>query len=184
MEYMKAFDQHTAEIVLDHGLHRHVRCRVNDQWHMAFDVVTWPGYLSISGDMGTFVFSSIDDMFTFFRGHFDNPNRGYWAEKLTAVCRTDGHEKFSHEKFAERVREQLEECTNSDFREEVESILSHMDDYTEVELLRQLSEVDDGDWFSDFCEVRNNEHTVRYQWACHAIPWAIAQYDKQKGGEA
>jgi hypothetical protein len=47
---------------------------------MGFDVVTWPGHLSISGDMGCFVFTRVDDMFTFFRGHEDAPNLGYSAK--------------------------------------------------------------------------------------------------------
>lgn len=83
---------HELRVVLDDGVHRHLQFRRPGTYCYGFDIVTWPGYLAISGDMGTAVFNRLHDMFEFFRakpaehekagGLFVND--GYWAEKCVA----------------------------------------------------------------------------------------------------
>lgn len=83
---------HELRIVVDDGVHRHLQFRRPGTYCYGFDIVTWPGHLAISGDMGTAVFSRLHDMFEFFRakpaehekagGLFVND--GYWAEKCVA----------------------------------------------------------------------------------------------------
>lgn len=83
---------HTMEIVLDNGVHRHLRFSRPKSSSYHFDIVTWPGYLAITGDMGAAVFSRLHDMFDFFRRQPEDArtagrlyiNSGYWAEKCVA----------------------------------------------------------------------------------------------------
>jgi hypothetical protein len=94
---------HQMTVLHDDGLYRHLRfarSQVLGPVHVHtgmyyFDLITWPGFLTIVGDFGpSFVFSRERDMFGFFRGPDINP--GYWAEKLTsgrAAAKTFAEEK-------------------------------------------------------------------------------------------
>jgi hypothetical protein len=102
----------------DDGLYRHLRFRRVAPWvkdgvtqppsrssSYWFDLVTWPGHLTITGDCGTYTFARTDDMFEFFRGQQINP--GYWAEKVKAGgCVSE----YSPEQFRAQVMDSLREC--------------------------------------------------------------------------
>ncbi len=83
---------HELRIVVDDGVHRHLQFRRPGTYCYGFDIVTWPGHLAISGDMGTAVFSRLHDMFEFFRAKPAEHEKacglfvddGYWAEKCVA----------------------------------------------------------------------------------------------------
>lgn len=68
--FLQDVADHKMTVVMDNGVYRHLRFANSDsklafnQW---FDIVTWPGFLAYSGDMGCFVFSRLKDMFEFFR---------------------------------------------------------------------------------------------------------------------
>lgn len=72
------------EILQDDGLHRHVRFAKPGTGLYRFSLVTWPGYLAISGDVESFTFSREPDMFGFFGRHRNRINPSYWAEKCVA----------------------------------------------------------------------------------------------------
>ncbi|STU51511.1 Uncharacterised protein [Klebsiella pneumoniae] len=57
---------HRLEIIRDDGLYRHLRMQQPETSCYYYDVITWPGYLTVTGDMGTWTFSRIADMFDFF----------------------------------------------------------------------------------------------------------------------
>ncbi|MDT3432312.1 hypothetical protein ROV94_15700 [Stenotrophomonas maltophilia] len=106
--------EHQMEVLLDNGLHRHLKFSNAGSSVYRFDIVTWPGYLSISGDMGTSVFRRMPDMLEFFRNDQrkdDAPdvlriNPGYWAEKCVA---NDGErKKFDESLFEQVVREHFD----------------------------------------------------------------------------
>jgi len=78
----------------------------------SFDIVTWPGHLAISGDLASFTFSRLHDMFGFFRspvGRSVRINPSYWGEKVVAGARnTDlGRSRFSVDAFIEQVEERV-----------------------------------------------------------------------------
>jgi hypothetical protein len=112
--FLEHVAKHQMIIKLDHGVYRHVVFRNPDDSNMWFELITYPGRLVYSGDMGCFVFNRLHDMFTFFRGRV-NPskpdalyiNEGYWHEKLEAVDRHDGSEGYSFAKFKEACEEQI-----------------------------------------------------------------------------
>ena len=115
---------HELRIVVDDGVHRHLQFRRPGTYIYGFDIVTWPGHLAISGDMGTAVFKRLHDMFEFFRatpaehekagGLFVND--GYWAEKCEA--NDGGKKEFSARLFRDLVmrlfKEYVEERVDPD----------------------------------------------------------------------
>jgi hypothetical protein len=114
-QFEKDTANHKMEILKDDGLYRHLRFTNNGSQVYRFDIHTWPGYLCVCGDMGTFVFSRVPDMFDFFKmddndfnkKHVINPH--YWAEKLQATSTSrsmdsNGYEEFSSDVFAEHIK--------------------------------------------------------------------------------
>lgn len=59
--------KHQMTILRDDGVNRHVRFKQPNSSNMFFDLITWPGCLCYTGDMGTYVFRRLEDMFEFFR---------------------------------------------------------------------------------------------------------------------
>lgn len=133
--FLKDVAQHQMTVLLDNGIYRHLRFKQPNSSNAWFDLVTWPGSLAYTGDMGTFVFSRLADMFEFFRTDRRDDRLGinlsYWGEKLQAVDR-DGRIS-SHRRFsADRLREHVEEVVkgwienfpapyDSDEEEEIEA---------------------------------------------------------------
>jgi hypothetical protein len=89
-QFLKDVVTHALTVKLDSGLYRHLSFREPHSWNMWFDLVTWPGNLTISGDMGTWIFSSIDDMFKFFGSDLERVNPEYWTEKIKSESRFGG----------------------------------------------------------------------------------------------
>ncbi len=56
---------HRLEIIRDDGLYRHLRMKQPGTSCYYFDVITWPGYLTVTGDMGTWTFSASRTCSTF-----------------------------------------------------------------------------------------------------------------------
>lgn len=84
-QFLSEVDGHEMTVLHEDGLHRHLRFARpgTSMWH--FDLVTWPGYLAMVGDIGDgYIFRSTDDMLAFFdHGQADGwINPGYWGEKL------------------------------------------------------------------------------------------------------
>lgn len=106
---------HQLTVLHDDGLYRHLRFTAPEGGFYWFDLVTWPGKLAVVGGFGDgYVFSRVEDMFTFFRTPTlvdDNPNGinpGYWAEKVV-----DGRERcsaYSEKKFRAQVAEDFADC--------------------------------------------------------------------------
>jgi len=114
---------HQMTVVRDDGIYRHVRFKRPDTICMHFDLITWPGYLCYTGDMGTYVFTRLRDMFEFFRRSEKKElfriDLRYWAEKVEAGDRCDGLKKFSLEKFEREIRDWVdrrreESCPDED----------------------------------------------------------------------
>lgn len=111
--FLKEVATHQMHILHEDGVYRHIRFKRPGTGCMHFDLITYPGYLVYSGDMGCYVFCRLEDMFQFFRTdrrHQDGTglkiNRRYWSEKLQAVDgnrRAAGAKEFSPAKFRAAV---------------------------------------------------------------------------------
>lgn len=194
--------EHQIAVIRDDGLHRHIRFKTQGSMCMHFDLITWPGYLCYTGDMGTYVFSRLDDMFQFFRTDTDSAwlkskgltlgiNLSYWGEKLQAIDRGDGYREWSEDKFKARLRESFDQWAESILeRAEIASawktverdVIDRMDYGGKETAYRSAMdcEINGKHPFQDFYEIDTEDYSFRFVWCCYAIAWGIAQYDKTK----
>lgn len=200
---------HVMEVIRDDGVNRHIRFREPGTMCYHFDLITWPGYLCYTGDMGTYVFQRTTDMFEFFRTDSGRINLGYWGEKLQAMNCTGRHsgnsvEEFSQERFTEVIKEYLgrwirdakhEDTLTKDERRSLwtavyDDVLVKIDEGGDRALIaaNEFSWIADRFYgtrkrsytFEDFYEHSYTQYTHHFVWCCFAIAWGIGVYDKAK----
>jgi hypothetical protein len=200
--FKKQVANHQLTIIKDEGTHRHLRFKCPDTNNHYFDIITWPGSLCYTGDMGTYVFSRLTDMFEFFRGSHDRYriDYRYWAEKLQAVDKWTGVSKFSPRIFKENIKDRFDSWAESlrdgDYSssekeklianvwQQVEDeILYYADDneYAAQQAAYEFTHSAHPDLFQDFYEYGCMEYTYHFLWCCWALRWGIALYDDAKG---
>lgn len=181
--FLKDIVNHSMTTIRDDGVYRHLIFSNNGSSVYRFEIITWPGYLAYTGDMGAFVFSRTNDMFSFFRNSRKEINLHYWAEKVVAENRHEGIEKFSIDEFRENVLgstrshlslEDTEEIP-AEIMEEIQPLLDSEDWIDAICTIRDFrsDKIDFNDWW----EFRNNRYTYEFVWCCYALVWAIEQYD-------
>lgn len=200
-EFLKHVASHAMTIERDDGVYRHlIFAQPANSWHHRFEIVTWPGALCIRGDMGTYVFSRVTDMFAFFRHSTQDGrlyiNDGYWAEKLIASeCngrRSDGVERFDPDIFRDAVNRWYAEHVRHNMRgmpDERRSLRLALEeevlayaDAGEHEAMRAACTFEhEGVRMTDFWEVGCRRYTVQFIWSLYAIAWAIRCYDERHG---
>ena len=200
-QFLKDVASHELTVNLDQGVFRDITIANPNSMAMHYNITTRPGYLMFTGDMGSFVFTRLADMFDFFRdkdGYDINP--GYWGEKLEAVDSRGGAKEFSSdlakETLIEHLQDHLEgldsgryEKDQSDAEEAKEAIehligLAEDDKHDFYETLRNWDADDAGGLDMDcWWEWDFNDHTYHYIWACFAIVHAIKLYDAHKSNE-
>ena len=193
------FEQDVAnwgmETLLDTGLYRHLRFRMNSGGFRWFDIVTWPGKLVITGDCETFTFARLEDMFEFFRSGGNKLNPGYWQEKIcdgSDRARDFDWDRFRAEALAEFDRATVDEADEerrATARRDLEDELDEADPdkFGAVQLVRNYQYRPDGYqepayfWFDLSESPPDGEGwNYHYIWCCRAIVWAIEQYDASK----
>ncbi|MEV0382306.1 hypothetical protein [Nonomuraea sp. NPDC050643] len=233
---------HEMTVLLDQGLHRHLRFQKPKSGNCWFEIVTWPGSLAIRGDIdGGYIFTRTTDMFEFFRrsGHNDTINPGYWAEKTEGG--RDGCRSYSADRFRQRVAEYFdahaeddaferavvklkelgldgdnldalpkaaaEECArataahmkavreafdktidgfwaeyNVEYEDEARNALNSFDFYDNPDDRYDPEKRPD----FEFCNTWDwdfKDPGYWFLWCCHAIAWAIRQYDAAKSAD-
>lgn len=194
-QFKSEIDKHQMQVIYDNGVNRHIRFKRPGSMNMHFDLITWPGYLCYTGDMGTFVFRRLQDMFQFFRrepGGLYQIDMRYWAEKVEAGDKCDGIERFSEARFRADVRDFFEQSTEDTdkwtaeakaalwarIENEVFWDLSNEGEHAAWSALRSFDH--DKRWFFQDWERSCREYSHRFQWCCHALAWAINTYDMAK----
>jgi hypothetical protein len=184
-KFRRDVKNHQMTIIRDEGVNRHVRFRQPNTSNMYFDLITWPGTLCYHGDMGTYVFTRLEDMFEFFRdtqgGHL-RINLGYWAQKLDAADRADGYEKFDPDLFAQKIKRYARESGASRaVQKEIAGEVEGWAERGEMVAYERASNFEmDGFHFTDLFEFNFRSYTYRFVWCCYALAWGIRQYDKAK----
>lgn|GEM_PF-303396 len=194
-QFLKDIGKHEMTVLRDEGVYRHIRFSRPKTMNMQFDLVTWPGYLCYTGDMGTFVFKRLDDMFRFFRRPSSAPRYRqayrYWGEKVEAGDRYDGIFEFSADVFRAAVKDYFESATSDANRWSVQrkkvlwsviesEVLAYAEDKELYPVMQKLNDFDhDGFQFVDW-EDSCTAPSLYFAWCCHALEWAIAVYDKSK----
>lgn len=201
--------EHEMIVLHEDGVYRHIRFKRPGTGCMHFDLVTWPGYLAYSGDMGAYVFRRLDDMFCFFRmdrGDWSynrtgglSINLSYWSEKLVAVDgnRNNGSAKeFSNEKFERVINEFRVEwirrggLNKEDRRELWDAVTEQVmgrdgydsDGSSSLNSAYGFSERIGGKTFrfGDLFDYDFTEYTYSFVWCCYALAWGINKYDEFK----
>ena len=194
-QFFRDIEKHEMTVIRDDGVNRHIRFKRPGSYSMHFDLITWPGYLCYTGDMGAYVFQRLDDMFEFFRTDREYKKRNgarlavnlsYWGEKLQATDR-DGYRKYSAEKFKVNVMDWIEQHglvgkLGHGLRDELESeVLDRADDGASLAYDAAAGFIWNGKRvFEDFFEVDCSEYTHRFLWCCFALAWGIEKYDVAK----
>lgn len=183
---------HQMQVISDNGVSRHLRFRHPDSMDMHFDLITWPGYLCFTGDMGTYVFERLQDMFEFFRRRENrDPYRmdvSYWAEKVRAADVADGVREWSADKFRREVRDFFEQYVDEDWPQErrdalwaeIEDQVCDAADDGEHAALAALHAFKEDDFRFEDWERNGMVWTRRFLWCCCALEWAVGVYDRSK----
>lgn len=207
--FLQDVAEHRMIVVRDDGVNRHIRFQKPGTYCMHFDLITWPGYLCYTGDMGTYVFRRLEDMFEFFRtdrkymqlrnGETLAINLSYWAEKLEGVDRHGGVKEFSEAKFnraifeylANWVREHYDRTTKAERRELWDAVMNEVlgADGDSGGYRKQVAAHDFSHYvndrvhqfyFQDFWENSLEEYTYRFIWCCYALAWGVQKYDESR----
>lgn len=193
---------HEMIVIRDEGVNRHIRFKKPGTTAYYFDFITWKGHLCYTGDMGTYVFTRIDDMFDFFRmddhDWNKNPNGlsinpGYWSEKLIAVARSEGYKEWDEDEFIRRVNEVrvgwmrwakslgISKDDRRELWEDVENdVLSEPSNehLCVAKIYGYYKRIGDETFeFMDFFDGPMNRYTFHFLWCCYALAWGINKYD-------
>lgn len=194
---------HRMTIIQDDGLHRHIQCWKPGTGDYHFNITTFPGYLVFTGDVGSYVFSRLRDMFEFHRINWDQGtpkiDYRYWAQKCTATARDGGTKEFNEAHFKEAaIREfwnhdwpdhktrrdqwtcHIRDIISDDHQNSGEATRAMMDyryhRYSEYDW--GGSKTEDVNPFHDFYEHGPfTQPSFSLKWACWAIAHTIRDYD-------
>ena len=193
--FLRDVKDHKLTILKNDGLYRHLFFKSPFNSNQYFEIITFPGGLLFTGDMGTYEFERTDDMLDFFR----HPRREfgintvYWAEKVKSESVFgNGIREFDPIRFRENVKERWSEYFESDLQSEEAQIVW-------IEIEEQILCGEDSDWdlvsklnnfymgsqdtnftFDDFWGDNCKTKTYHFIWCCYAVAWAVIQYDKEK----
>ena len=192
--FLKDVEKHEMRVLLQAGPYRHLLFVQPDTGNMWFEIITWPNKLTIAGDMGTWVFSRVEDMFNFFRSPKLRIKPDYWGEKLQNGVFGGSSEakKFDADAFKEEV---LDSLTNWDLTpEQVQSVAQQLEDEvfqssddsdSQHEQYRSLYAFSCDEGVKWDCEIPDGMvYRYHYIWCLYAIVWGIQQWDAKEQGTA
>lgn len=183
--FRRETQNHKLRILHDEGLYRHLSFSGGNFY--GFNIITWPGHLTISGEMGDYTFAREPDMLRdFFTSAYVNTD--YWEQKVTSMDVHGRITEFSRERYKEILVRGFWSWhqKNTDKRRAREAWNWIRDDllgdYSEVhdastaveslELLRSIHGVnlgyhEEGDFL---------EYSAQYLWSLHGVLWACQNY--------
>jgi len=181
-------DKHEIQILKDDGVYRHIKLRDPESSNRWFEIVTWPNHLAYTGDMGTYTFSRLKDMFDFFMPNSTSKsiNPEYWSEKVTSEDMYSKVTEFDEEDF---LKSAIEYAAVSDDPEEKAEQIEFLNDRLshvrhENEAWHEISEINEDNayniCFMDFEVYNCFRLSRRFIWACRAITFGIQKYQATK----
>lgn len=186
-DFQRDTESHTMRVHRDDGLYRHIEFSNRGSSVYRFDLVTWPGYLTVCGDMGTWTFSRTADMFEFFTNKNWRINPGYWGEKLQSGAGGRGADickEFDEDLFKSSLREWFaeyhedEDC-GKDYTGTINEICE--ESYSNEQQACQAIYDSDLPNHYDLMEgLTMKRYSHHYLWILHAIVWGIQQYNASK----
>lgn len=201
--FLESVSGHVMKIHRDDGLYRHVEFRNPLHGNYRFELTTWPGHLCITGDIGDFVFTRVDNMkpkasgvsdtmFSLFRSKdFYRTDYSYWATK----CVAGKTHEFDPESLIEAVneaaaewaedhwkgRKEFREGDKKEFFQCVEEMTDEIKYGGEDESYRMVMDFEwDGCEPFAYMELNGYERpTETFLSCCNAIRWGIGVYDAE-----
>ena len=197
--FLKTIEKHEMTIIKDDDLYRHLRFRQPESSNRYFDLITWKGHLCITGDMGTWVFARLDDMFNFFTGKDAslkedlNINPSYWSEKIIGKSRfgggtsQDGCTKFNFDLWKKNVIDHIKinwNLTDDEYSDCIKKL--------EKDVFDMCNEEYDSECYSSLLDFEYQDYTFddempdgykyihHFLWICYAIVWGILKYKETK----
>lgn len=166
-------------VVLDDGLNRRLTFRGGKLGNW-FDIVTWDGVLVFNGDMGSYMFARIPDMFQFFQTDDTfRINPDYWASKMIAVDASSSYKVLSETKARAEVAHIARNIRKHGRNADVHELLESVDYYSNRDGF--FNSIADWTWeFPDVYYSDLEEHSYGFLWCLHAIVWGIEKYNASK----
>lgn len=136
-DFLQDVYEHRLIIKKDDPDYKHLQF-IDEKRRFPFNIITWPGHLCITGDMGTFVFSRNFDMISFFRMDSLEIKPGYWTSKL--LTNKDDALEFDPELFKQALLEWIEEYPDEEIiKEEIENeLFPYADDGIDVAIYNAI----------------------------------------------
>lgn len=113
--FLDIVKDHQVHVLLARGVYRHLVCAAPGTGIHRFEIMTFPGHLAYVGDLGSYTFCRLHDMFEFFRTGVRGPspqdlgiNPGYWGEKVEAYDRLGGLEVLDEDALRSVLEDYLE----------------------------------------------------------------------------
>jgi hypothetical protein len=193
--FLKEVSNHKLEVKLDSEVYRHLVFSNNGSSIFKFEIITTPGLLTIHGDMGTWSYSRLNDMFEFFRDKEDKINLSYYAEKLKMGSDWDykNYMDYDGDLFKENMLKYINDYFN-ELDDDEQNGFSLSKEERKAEVLEDLGFVDfdnQHEAFSyvyngfripfDFCDISTSfysKYNYHYIWCLFAIVWGINRYDE------
>lgn len=171
-----AFKDHEITCLLNQGVYRHYECRNRSGTsNYAFHVVTFPGRLIVSGDIGDLMLCRVHDMFQWAPRAIESI--AYFAEKVVG----GDTKEYCHEVTQEVISEAWKEIDERRDQEDGDP-----EDNYEYDLLisditnphTTLTEMHDSQ-FWDGCDFPDTENwKPNFLWCREALRWFFANHEK------
>jgi hypothetical protein len=167
-------------------VYRHLRFKAPGTGIGHFDLVTWPGHLTICGDREAYTFTRVYDMFEFFRGRRINPM--YWSEKMIGAGRRQVCKEYSEDLFRQMVTDHLDEA-EEDWPGVTDAWREHAANYEDATFESAARDALEGFTypdtlprdrafqFYDTWEWDLTDWDWHFVWSCYAIQWGIRYWD-------
>lgn len=187
--FIKDVAEHEMTVIKDDGLYRHLRFAKPGTGMYAFEIVTWPGYIAITGDMRSMTMSRVEDMVSFVGSNSDDLRIDfrYWDEKVVS------NEGKSLVWSSDVLREYLEKALEShcEYHEEhiggpkaeewwkslEDDILSVSEEFgKEHDQMRALFEYSGPVNLGDSWEWNPRVWDYSFLWRCFALRWGANMY--------
>jgi hypothetical protein len=180
--FAEATAGHQMQVLHDDGLYRHLRFRNPDRGEYWYDLITAPGTLTITGDMGDFLFRRVEDMFDFFGRNSTTINGHYWAQKVVAGIT----EEFDADLYKQNLTQEffdaidnLSRANRDDLWSDIEWLL--LSAGSTESAYQAMSDWSDSRMpLEDSFETPVTSLSTTFLWCCWAIVAGISRYTDAK----
>lgn len=183
----EAFRDHQITKNVSQGLYRHWRCARPGSRMYCFNVITEPGRLIVTGDIGVLILCREKDMLPWLRGSIDSTD--YLSSKAQTPTHAWSSEvalawvEFRIEELKTEIREEAEDCPDSNWGKKLTAMLGKYEllreevssgEHAFAQALYDSGVIDGGDF------PRLETFTSGFLWCREALRWFLANVQEVK----